>query len=94
MTVLLQAEIKGSTASISLRSRQHCQFLTIALSLKKKQFFEKELIKVKRLTSVLSHMISKGADLEKISLLVQWIMIYPTDFIVSVYTACSFKNYR
>jgi len=67
LTVLPQAEIKGSTASISLRSRQHCQFLTITFSFKKQE----ELIKAKRLASIMNHVLSKHADLEKICLLFQ-----------------------
>jgi len=42
-TVLSQAEHEGS-ASLGLRLRQHCQFLTLEFFVKK-TIFEKELIK-------------------------------------------------
>jgi hypothetical protein len=37
-----------------------------------------------KLALIMNHMLSKNADLEKISLLVQQIMIWPPDFPVTI----------
>jgi hypothetical protein len=51
-------------ASLGLRLRQHCQFLTLASFVKKTFFFEKELMKKKEPATMPNHKLSKSVCLQ------------------------------